>query len=376
MSNNFNCVECGLTYQTQNGLRKHLNKYHNNLEKELPTEKKYECSKCNKSFNLRQTRWAHEKKCCTKLNLSIEEKVQKLSDEIKEIKSKPTQNIINNTTNNIQYIINAPTSSSTNHLTFEQQTDILDKGLNSLVYLIEMINFNKSVPENHSYCVTAINDKHASVIDEKTNKIIKTDKYDLFDKVLGSNLDNLEKISNNPQIPNAKRTEYKEKILYLRNMVFQNDKFMKRYQNDINIMSYNNKDMIKNTWKCLKEIELARPEPEEYKIKGFDDLVKELEQEKQSQQTNQTTKPVSLTKQKAKLVSLYNSSDSELSSNSDDSDSDDVNPSPVEIKIKNKTYIMEGTNIFLILPGGLKGEFQGVYLNGKIKKPSLKNIEV
>lgn len=112
-----------------------------------------------------------------------------------------------------------------------------------------MINFNKSVPENHSYCVTAINDKHASVIDEKTNKIIKTDKSDLFDKVLGANLDNLEKISNNPQFSYEKKNKYKGKILYLKNMIFQNDKFMKRYQNDINIMSYNNKDMIKNTWK-------------------------------------------------------------------------------------------------------------------------------
>jgi hypothetical protein len=227
MNNNFHCEECGLTYQTQNGLRKHLKKYHDNADECLSTEKKYECSKCNKIFNLRQTRWAHEKKCCTKPNLSIEEKVQKLSDEIKEIKSKPAQNITNNTTNNIQYIVNAPTASSTNHLTFEQQTDILDKGLNSLVYLIEMINFNKSVPENHSYCVTAINDKHASVIDEKTNKIIKTDKLDLFDRVLGANLDNLEKISNNPQIPNSKRIEYKGKISYLRNMIFQNDKFIR-----------------------------------------------------------------------------------------------------------------------------------------------------
>jgi hypothetical protein len=36
-----------------------------------------------------------------------------------------------------------------NHLTFELQKEVLDKGLNSLVCLIELINFNKSVPENH-----------------------------------------------------------------------------------------------------------------------------------------------------------------------------------------------------------------------------------
>ena len=57
--------------------------------------------------------------------------------------------VINNTTNNttnIQYIINSPTLSSIDHLSFELQKDILDKGLNSLIYLIELVNFNKSVP--------------------------------------------------------------------------------------------------------------------------------------------------------------------------------------------------------------------------------------
>ncbi len=366
----FDCKICFFQYQTLSGLNKHIEKCH----KTPIIDDKLKCKYCNTSFKHRQSKWRHEKTCVTKNNLTINDKFKQLSDEIKEIKLKPAQNITNNTTNNIQYIVNAPTASSTNHLTFEQQTDILDKGLNSLVYLIEMINFNKSVPENHSYCVTAINDKHASVIDEKTNKIIKTEKLDLFDRVLAANLDNLEKISNNPQIPNTKRIEYKGKISYLRNMIFQNDKFMKRYQNDINIMSYNNKDMIKNTWKCLKEIDLTNQEQEEYKIKGFDDLVQELEQNQQIQQTSNSVKP---TKLKARLIPQDDSSDSELSSDdSDNVESDDDEPSPIEIKIKNKTYIMEGSNLFTILPNGNKGDFQGIYSNGKIKKTQPKDIDV
>jgi hypothetical protein len=37
---------------------------------------------------------------------------------------------------------------------------------------------------------------------------------------------------------------------------------------------------------------------------------------------------------------------------------------------------MEGTNLYIILSTGKKGEFQGVYSNGKIKKFQQKEIEL
>ncbi len=344
------CNECNKIYASYQSLWNHNKKKHN-----IEEERHYQCKFCKKMLSCRQSKWRHEKSCKTNSETSqLKNKIEQIEKQMEIIKAEPkiiTNNTTNNTTNNIQYIINPPTASTTNHLTFEQQTDILDKGLNSLVYLIEMINFNKSVPENHSYCVTAINDKHASVIDEKTNKIIKTDKLDLFDKVLGANLDNLEKISNNPQISTAKRAEYKGKINYLRNKIFQNNKFLKRYQNDINIISYNNKDMVKNTWKYLKEVDNANVE---YKVQGFDDLV---EEEK--------------LKVKKLIPDIYSNSDSELS----DSELDD-SLSPVEIKIKNKTYIMEGNKLYHITESKQKGLFCGSYVDGKIIKPSFKTQDI
>ena len=44
----------------------------------------------------------------------------------------------------IKYIINAPSNSSIKHISYKMQKDILDKGLDSLVYLIELVNFNKT----------------------------------------------------------------------------------------------------------------------------------------------------------------------------------------------------------------------------------------
>lgn len=217
--------------------------------------------------------------------------------------------------------------------------------------------------------MTAINDKHASVIDEKTNK------FDLFDKVLMVNLDNLEKITNNPKFTSKQRQEYKNKINYLKTSIFENNNFMKRYQNDINLISYNNKELIKDTWKNLKPTE--EDEETEYygdKPKGFDDLIekipynekpnflkKEFNEELYTEKLNEKSK--SKTNTKHKPIIEVNSESSDNSSDTEDCDF-------VEISIKNKTYILEGTYIYNKTKKGTKGELYGTYSNGKVKKVS------
>jgi hypothetical protein len=57
-----------------------------------------------------------------------------------------------------------------------------------VLFLIQTTNFDKNTPQYHSYCVTALNDKHASMIDLKTNSIIKTEKNELYDKILIGNI--------------------------------------------------------------------------------------------------------------------------------------------------------------------------------------------
>ena len=226
MTENFCCTICQINYQTKNGLYKHNIKYHPINSDKL---KDYKCEFCVRVFKSRQSRWYHAQSCKQK-HQTFEEKLNQLSEKVNILEKKPQQKIINNTTNttnNIQYVINSPILSSTDHLTYEKRTEILDKGLNSLLCLIEYNNFDKLVPENHSYCITAINDKHASVIDEKTNKIIKTNKQDLFDKVLFANLELLEKLSNDSKYtPNQKKIN-KEKLNYLKENIFSNNKIIR-----------------------------------------------------------------------------------------------------------------------------------------------------
>jgi hypothetical protein len=302
------CINCNKNYKSRSGLWKHMlihkdmtgntnvTKSDHLETKLLPFDGnngniqsddliKYSCSKCNKHLSNRHSKSRHEKKCTIISSENIMEKFQKLENEICEIKNKPNivNNYTSNTLNKVDYIITAPGKESIQHLSFDEQQNIMLKGLNSLTYLIELINFNKDMPLNHSYCVTALNDKHASMIDDKTNSIIKTDKTTLFDKVLVNNLKNLETIATNPQFSYGKRTEYRNKIDQLKEILFKNKNGLKRYYSEINLISYNNKDLILETWASLKSLDkIIKSENDTPKLLGFEDLVYEKSSDTES----------------------------------------------------------------------------------------------
>ena len=378
MSTNFSCKLCNKEYKTNTGLWLHNKKYHSDPNKIVVPININVCRYCHGEYACKQSRWKHEQKCkiTTETKNSLEEQVKILNEKVQILEQKPNS-ITNNTTNNnitnntnIQYVINAPTASSINHLTFEHQKNILNKGLNSLTYLIENVNFNKSIPENHSYCVTAINDKHASVIDEKTNTIVKTNKDDLYDNVLTSHLELLEQLSKNQKFTKEEKQIYSEKINYLKTSMYQNNKFKKRYKSDINLISYNNKDMVKETWKNLKpitiikttEIEIDEDDEVDYiegdKPRGFDDLIDELPEHE---------KP-SWLKSKGKNQIIPDDSDSDDSTLSSESESDTEECNFPEITIKGTQHILDGNKVFIKNSNGTNGELYGTYSNGKVKK--------
>lgn len=293
----FTCKKCNKKYNTRSGLWKHHNIHHNddnqdnisecsnletpalpfdgNIEKIKTTPKIHKCSKCNKVLANRHSKSRHEKNCSSINPKNIMDKFKQLENEINKIKSQPNivNNYTSNTLNKVEYIITAPGKESIKHLSFDDQQNIMLKGLNCLTYLVELINFNKDLPTNYSYCVTALNDKHASMIDDKTNSIIKTDKTSLFDKVLVNNLKNLETIATNPGFSYNKRTEYKNKINQLKEILFKNKNGLKRYYSEINLISYNNKDIILETWASLKSLDkIIELQTETPKLLGFDDL--------------------------------------------------------------------------------------------------------
>ncbi len=351
MDKKYPCDKCDLKYQTLCGLKKHIKSKHQNNE-----TKQYKCKYCDAPFGYRQSKWLHEQKCKTIIQIPLAEQVKNLTAEIKELKAKPSNiinNTTNNTTNNIQIVMRQPGTESIEHLTTEQQRVIMQQGLNSLTCLIEKTNFDKGVPENHTYCVTALNDKHASVINPDTNTIVKADKNTLFDKILISHLANLEKMAKNPKFKPAERKEYEEKIKSLKNLLLTNKKCSKRYYQELNLLSYNNKDMVMETWATLETLKDIIIDPNN--VTNTNSVLNNNKLE--------FTNP----DKKIKIVpDMYlDDSGSDLSSDSDDSDTEDVELT--ELKIKNTTYIIEDNKLYQKTELG-KGEFYGTYSNGKVKK--------
>ena len=261
----YNCITCNKNYKTRGGLWKHNKKNHNITNNVIPivtnttdiicnnntivetTNDKNICDICNKKFNSRQAKWVHQTKC----------KIPEINNCKKIINNNNCKKIINNNyinDNRKQIIINYnPGNEPISHLSSEQQKEILDKGLNSLLHLIKLTNFDKEKPEYHSYCVTAINDKHASMIDTNTQTVIKTDKVELFDTILSNNINKLELISNNKIFNSTDRKDYKEKLDRLKKVLYEKKTGMKKYYSEINLLSFNNKEQIIETWNIVRK---------------------------------------------------------------------------------------------------------------------------
>jgi len=309
MIKKYQCELCNISYKCNSGLWRHNQKLHN-----INKEPKLKCINCDKECNSRQSLYYHKKVCKINDNLVTKEEFQKLKELI-EIKSSNT--IINNTTNNDnrkQIIINyTPGTEPIDHLSIKQQKEIMDKGLNSLLNLIKSTNFDKEKPEYHSYCVTALNDKHASIIDTNTQTIIKTEKNELFDTILYNNISKLEKMCNNKIFSNSDREEYKNNLDRLKKILYEKKRGMKKYYSEINLLSFNNKEQIINTWNQIK-------------------------------------------------FSLDNIINNEHLSESETSDDEEI----CEIKYKGIMYILDNNNLYHI-DNSNKGKLFGSYINGKVK---------
>ncbi len=384
----FICQNCNKVYKSRVGLWKH-----NKVCVPKVEEKKYVCTFCNKCFSCRQSRWAHQKTCKTKNDQIItinSETVVDLQNRMKLLESKPTiqNNIVNNYTQNI-VITSSPGVEPIDYLTVDQKRFIMNKGLSSLMYLIETTNFDKSKPENHSYCVTALNDKHASMVDTKTNSIIKTDKNELYDKVLAGNLSKLEKLSGDGEFTLKEKKDYIDIVDRLKNTLFQTKKGIKKYYSEINILSYNNKDLIQETWNGLKKLDdmfLAKNfEHQTKQIEKIEKIEKNLESSSdiESDEEVNTEKLMGFRKkflnknqtEKPGIINiLSDDSGSELSSDTNSEDEQEVN----EIVIKGVNYIVENNIAYSKTTDGRKGQLYGTYINNKLtkNKNKTKDIEI
>ena len=103
-----------------------------------------------------------------------------------------------------------------------------------------------------NFYVSAINDKHVNTIDTKTKNIVKQSKKDLFDKILFNHMNKLENISKN----NSKFTDVFDK---LKNFIYLK-KGKKEFVNQLNMLSYNKRNIIIKTWNELLDDNISADE--------------------------------------------------------------------------------------------------------------------
>ena len=209
-------------------------------------------------------------------------KIIELENKIHKLEKKPVKKIINyngpihNTQNNNLLICN-PGKENINLLPIDEKKYIMSQGLNSIISLVDRLNFNENLPQHHNFYVSAINDKHVNAIDNKTNMIIKKSKKDLFDEILFNHMNKLESINKNINYKDFNITYDKLKaFVYLK-------KGKKEFFNQINMLSYNKKNMIIKTWEKL--IDDTTINPNEVSDK-FENEVKQITEQPEDSDTD------------------------------------------------------------------------------------------
>lgn len=216
------------------------------------------CKYCNKLFKCKQNRYEHEKKVCKPKDNLIQ---QINNNNIQQINNNITNN--NNTTNNQQNIIVIQQlgRESISDFSIKEISRIINSGSNSPLICTELLHFSKDRPQYQIMCNTSLEGQYLNVIDTDTQKPKKVHKKDQNDKILLNSIKYINNIQLEMEIDkefaDKFNSEEKQKIL---DIVNKSDKYLelkniKTHYKFLNEISYNFREIIKNTWKCLQPIE-------------------------------------------------------------------------------------------------------------------------
>lgn len=267
----YKCSECTKEYESYIGMWRHKKEKHKNAPIiqpiQITDENKFKiCKYCNKEFSNANHRWRHEKQNCKKNpakinpNTNTTASTQPIQQTINNTVNNniQAQNIIqtqNNTQNNVFNIsFNKLGNEDLNILTQEEIEEIIDNGLNSIIKLIEFINFNKAHPQNHTFCTTNLNNNFASILNTDTNEIETKPKVDIYDKVLYYALRHIKELRHKI-IDKKKRKTFKDKITEIEQNIFGGEaKYKKIVIDQLKSLSYTKRNMVEKTWdKYIKE---------------------------------------------------------------------------------------------------------------------------
>jgi hypothetical protein len=108
--------------------------------------------------------------------------------------------------------------------------------------------------ENHSFCVSNLNGEYAKIFDSENNENIKMKKY-LFDEIFTLMINKIKLLYSKYkkklfEVP--KQKEIQEKIKALESMQNERLPTYKSYLKLINVLAYNKKDIVNDTWEKIR----------------------------------------------------------------------------------------------------------------------------
>jgi len=283
----FKCKICNKNYKSYQSLWNHNHKYHydnnpqnsssitqktsinpqnfSSIQFQLKDENnKLFCNCCKKFFSRIDNLKRHQIKCNKNKFEKYDQELEILKNELKQIKEnknnkKSTTNIrVNGNiigTNNDsgpKIIINKTGTENIDQLTYNEVSAIFDNEISSVIKLIELINFNECKPENHSFCSTALESPYLSFYNTDTNTVNKERKRYFFEEVICKSIQNHEilygKFKN--KFNSIKRKQIEDNIYNLKKIKENsfNSKIIGEMIRNLNLLSYNNRDLVQDTW--------------------------------------------------------------------------------------------------------------------------------
>jgi len=200
------------------------------------------CKYCNKTFTTQAKLNRHNKTNCKNINT--------------------TNNININIINNIINIqnINSYCKPCIDSFNLLDICNIFDEEFNMILKLIEITYFNDKIEENHSFYVSNLHGIYVNTYScQESNTKLK--KY-FFDELFTMILNRIKLLYSkykNKLFEIPKQVEIQEKIQALEDMKKENNHTYKSYLKLINVLAYDKKDLIINTWTKLKQLESCDP---------------------------------------------------------------------------------------------------------------------
>jgi hypothetical protein len=292
MTDVYRCKDCNMEFKTRNGLWKHNNNYHKKVAQKSedmsdnslkPSEtclgktdidiKEYKCKKCMKSFNNRKTKWSHEKKCeVNQNNNDKEDEIEFLKNTIMDMKkqmdilikqtkinNKTVNNNINKNINNGKIINNNITINAPGHelmsLTKDDVISVFQNNIMSVIKYIEKTNFNKDKTYNHNFCATNQYGKYLLHYDQETSSIKSAKKKYFYESVINNAINKIDVGYNTHKEKFTKKEKVQfediiSRLKEIRDYDF-NNKTLKSLFDELNLLCYNSRDIVLNTWNSM-----------------------------------------------------------------------------------------------------------------------------